>query len=241
MNRIKTLYFDCISSTNDIVRDYDRPWTVAIAEEQSLGRGQRGNSWESQKGANLTFSLLIKPSFLHIEKQFYISMITSLAVTDALASIGLSAKIKWPNDIYIEDRKICGILIENDISGRGSISRSIIGVGLNVNQTEFLSDAPNPTSCALETGREHQRKGLLNSFYNSMVEYFSMLEDGKMAEIETSYKALLYSLGIEAKFSDSDGEFLGTILDVEQSGVIHIKHSDGDTKGYLFKEVNFII
>lgn len=119
--------------------------TMVTAERQTAGRGQRGNSWESEPGANLTFSLLIRPEGVPARSQFSISEATALAVTDLLAIYGVKATVKWPNDIYVGDRKICGILIEHAVMGT-SIMHSIIGAGLNVNQTRFVSDAPNPVS-----------------------------------------------------------------------------------------------
>lgn len=240
MNEIKTLYFESTTSTNDVVRDYDRPWTVAISEEQSRGRGQRGNSWESEKGMNLTLSLLIKPQFLHIQDQFYISEVVSLGVVEALRSVGLTARIKWPNDIYVEDRKICGILIENDISGGGYIKRSVVGIGLNVNQRVFVSDAPNPTSCALELGGDISRKDLLAALYDSIYSLYGALEAGDRATLESRYKSVLYRKGTPARYSDKDGEFTGTILDVLPTGELIVDRS-GTQQSYLFKEITFLL
>ncbi len=121
--------------------------TAVMARVQTAGRGQRGNSWEAEPGMNITLSLLLRPEGIEPARQFIISQAVSLAIVEMLDSfIGADAvSIKWPNDIYVNDSKIAGILIENVISG-SAISRSIVGVGLNVNQTEFLSDAPNPVS-----------------------------------------------------------------------------------------------
>ncbi|MDE5927427.1 MAG: biotin--[acetyl-CoA-carboxylase] ligase, partial [Duncaniella sp.] len=120
--------------------------TVVMAREQTAGRGQRGNSWEAEPGCNITLSLLLRPEGLHPARQFVISQAVSLAIADLVSHfVAAPVSIKWPNDIYVDDRKICGILIENTITGT-SIDRTIVGIGLNVNQTEFRSDAPNPVS-----------------------------------------------------------------------------------------------
>ena len=122
--------------------------TCVLADRQSAGRGQRGNTWESEPGKNLTFSVLLRPDGLHASQQFRISQAVSLAITDTLDGFlpeGIEAKVKWPNDIYVGNRKICGILIENTLCG-AAIQHSIIGIGLNINQRDFLSDAPNPVS-----------------------------------------------------------------------------------------------
>ncbi len=242
MNEIKTLYFESVTSTNDIVREYDRPWTVAFAEEQSAGRGQRGNSWESEKGKNLILSLLVKPTFLHVTEQFRICEFVSLAVVQALDYHGIKAQIKWPNDIYVENRKICGILIEHDISSEGHISRSVIGLGLNVNQKEFTSDAPNPTSCTLEVGKEIDRKVLLATLYDRMYDLYGRLEGGGSSEIDELYKQSLYRMGVRSQFTSVDeGTFEGTIQDVRPSGELIVCKDSQDCRGYLFKEINFII
>lgn len=123
---------------------------VWIADFQTAGRGQRGNSWESRKGENLTFSILFKPEFLPPHKQFLISQVCAVGTYRYLTEKGMPARIKWPNDIYIGNKKICGMLIENSISG-DKLSVSIAGIGLNLNQTHFASDAPNPTSLLMET------------------------------------------------------------------------------------------
>lgn len=122
--------------------------SVWVADFQTAGRGQRGNTWESGAGKNLLFTVLLRPDFLHVAKQFAISQITALAVVKYLETKGLSPKIKWPNDIYIGDKKTCGILIEHTVAGV-NLSASILGIGININQTQFCSDAPNPISLLL--------------------------------------------------------------------------------------------
>lgn len=123
--------------------------TVWVADFQTAGRGQRGNSWESTEGVNLLFTVLLRPDFLPVADQFSISRITALAIVKYLEGKGLHPKIKWPNDIYINDKKICGILIEHTLCG-ANLSASILGIGININQKVFESDAPNPTSLLLE-------------------------------------------------------------------------------------------
>ena len=115
--------------------------TTVYSSFQSAGRGQRGNSWESEAGKNLLFSFVVYPEFLETHRQFYLSQVTALALHDVLSSYTEGISIKWPNDIYWKDKKICGTLIENDLTGI-HISRSISGTGVNLNQERFLSDAP---------------------------------------------------------------------------------------------------
>jgi len=150
----KIEWFDEVDSTNSrLIADKESKCsgTVYSALYQSAGRGQRGNRWEASKGENLMFSLLFKPDNISADRQFVISQATALSVAQYLQGIGIQAKIKWPNDIFAGDAKICGILIENFVTD-GNISASIIGVGLNLNQTLFPENLHNATSAALLTG-----------------------------------------------------------------------------------------
>lgn len=127
--------------------------TMVVAREQTAGRGQRGNSWESEPGANLTFSVFVRLPEFPARRQFAVSEAVALAVADTLGVFGVQAKVKWPNDIYVGDRKICGILIEHALMG-AELMHTVIGVGINVNQKRFLSPAPNPVSMRQLLGKE---------------------------------------------------------------------------------------
>lgn len=152
---MKVEIIDECASTNAAIRR-DAPHGYALmALRQTAGRGQRGNTWEAEPGKNITLSLMLRPHDLDASRQFEVSEAVALGILDLLRELGIDGvSVKWPNDIYVNDRKICGILIENALSGR-QIARSIAGIGLNVNQTEFQSDAPNPVSISQLTGREH--------------------------------------------------------------------------------------
>jgi len=155
MSKNKIYWFDVIDSTNnEAFRNMSTALhgTVWAARFQTAGRGQKGNQWESAAGENLTFSILWHPAFLAAERQFAVLEIVALAICDLLDSLGLMATIKWPNDVYVGDRKILGVLIEHFLCG-SELSASIVGIGLNLNQTRFGHDAPNPTSVLLETGQ----------------------------------------------------------------------------------------
>ena len=128
--------------------------TTITADFQTSGRGQRGNSWESEAGQNLMFSFVLYPTFLKARRQFLLSQIISLAIKEELERYVSNISIKWPNDIYWKDKKICGMLIENDLTGV-HISRSITGIGINVNQETFCSDAPNPVSLKQINGQSY--------------------------------------------------------------------------------------
>lgn len=156
---MEIVQLDSVGSTSSWLASMgdEAPHGLAVmAREQTAGRGQRGNSWEAEPGMNITLSLMLRPQGLHPGRQFVISQAVSLAIVDLLDTLvpGRKVSIKWPNDIYIDDRKVCGILIENSITGL-SITRCIVGIGLNVNQLRFLSDAPNPVSVAQLTGEAY--------------------------------------------------------------------------------------
>lgn len=155
MTDVRVNWLKVVDSTNSEAQRcrHDSPdFTVWAAEFQTAGRGQRGNTWESAVGENLTFSILFKPAKFLSTRQFELSEVVALGVVNYLSTKGIKAKIKWPNDIYVEDKKICGILIENTLSS-DTLSVCIAGIGLNLNQRIFRSDAPNPTSVVLELER----------------------------------------------------------------------------------------
>ncbi len=237
---INIIYNKSVSSTNDLALKCEEPWSIFIAEEQTKGRGQKGSSWESEPGKNLTFSLVIKPDFVRVADQFYISKIVSLAIIEALEDLDISAKIKWPNDIYVADKKICGILIENNITSSGSILKSVVGIGLNVNQELFISDAPNPISIYQIKGEEQNRNELLNNFALHLTKLYELLSLEELERIDHDYLKHLYRLNESYTYKDSAATFTGRIIDVEPAGVLIIERDDMTTSKYLFKEVEFI-
>ena len=162
-----------LSSTNDYLSEICKQgkteeFYTVIAEKQTSGKGQRGNSWESEPGKNLTFSTVLYPTAIEANKQFHLSMLVSIAVIDALTDYTDGFSIKWPNDIYWHDKKICGILIENELEGK-YLSQSIIGIGLNINQTIFLSSAPNPISLCQIIGKEIDREEVFSKIIHAIL------------------------------------------------------------------------
>lgn len=212
---------------------------VVVTSFQSAGRGQRGNSWESEEGKNLTFSLIVEPTFLPASMQFLLSEAVSLAVVDLLEGLGIEADVKWPNDIYIKGEKVAGILIEHDILG-SNISRSIIGIGLNVNQMEFCSYSTRATSVALQSGATHSLSQLLERYYVAFMSRYAALERGKVDELEREYHSRLYKLNELHRYTLPTGEsFDATLVRVEPSGELILQHADNSLHSYLFKEVQF--
>ena len=218
---------------------------IVVTPCQTAGRGQRGNTWEAAPGKNLTFSILLRPERIPPSGQFLISEIVSLSVagivTEALASAGchMPVKVKWPNDIYVGNRKIAGILIEHSICGQ-NIGHTIAGIGLNVNQTEFLSDAPNPVSMAQLAHREFELNPLMNSIADAVVR---QLQNPSREAIHSNYHRLLWrNNGNEHLFSTPDGERFKAAIDrVEETGLLSLQLTDGTLRQFAFKEVAFIL
>lgn len=212
--------------------------TSVYTDFQTAGRGQRGNSWESEARANLLFSFVLYPDFLEARKQFLLSQITALALQELLSQYTDEIRIKWPNDIYWKDKKICGTLIENDLTGV-HISRSISGTGVNLNQESFLSDAPNPVSLFQITGRRYDRKEILCDFMERVAQYYTLLKDGETELIASRYQAVLYRKEGFHAYKDKDGSFRARICGIEPSGALILEDESGKRREYMFKEVSF--
>jgi len=232
-------------STNELLKTLADKEPIAegytvFAVAQTGGRGQMGAFWESQPGQNITVSLLLRPIFLKADNMFLISKVVSLGIFDYLNAKGNGFKIKWPNDIYYNDKKICGVLIENQFMG-SSIVYSIVGIGLNVNQEYFISDAPNPVSMYNIFGRKFDLYTELQNLLNQIDVWYQMLAEGWEDQINKSYFTHLYRTDGIYGFRTADGSvFNGTITDVEANGRLHIKTDDGGEKLFWFKEVAFV-
>lgn len=230
------------TSTNDDARDPRyRHGDIVWAERQTAGRGQRGHTWTSPEGENLTFSVVLEPRFLPVGDQFLLLEAVALALTDTFAGYGIATRIKWTNDIYAGDRKMVGILIEHNYSGE-RLSRTIAGIGINVNQSLFDPSLPNPTSMAVETGRTFDREELLRHFAACLDRRYAQLEEGDAESLRADYNGRLYRLGEKHPYRLPDGTlFDASIEGVRTSGELLLRHGDGMLKGYLFKEVEFVL
>lgn len=206
--------------------------TVLVAERQTAGKGCGTNSWESEPHKNLTFSIRYCPEDVEARRQFVISMQISVAIHRAMMDFGVPTTIKWPNDIYWNDKKLAGILIENQLQG-SHIRDSIIGIGLNVNQRTFLSDAPNPVSMSQILSRHLQ----LNEILQRIIFHFQNAEK----DIAAVYRSLLYRKTGMHEYSDSKGNFIAEIVGVADDGILSLRDSRGVVRKYAFKEVAFII
>ena len=218
--------------------------TVIYTPSQTAGRGQKGNSWESEDGKNLTFSLLLKHPPVKARDQFYLSEAAALAVVEALTEAADNGfTVKWPNDVYWQDKKICGMLIENSLDG-SEIATCIIGIGINVNQERFVSDAPNPVSLINITDREHDLDVLLRRVCSRIEELVASLDDDTAREeLHQRYMAALYrNDGALHPYEDAAGHrFMATVADIAPDGTLTLRHEDSTCHNYLFKEVRHII
>jgi BirA family transcriptional regulator, biotin operon repressor / biotin---[acetyl-CoA-carboxylase] ligase len=237
--------YDRINSTNIFLNNLTvssncDEGLVVSSENQTHGRGYGKNIWESEPKKNLLFSVLLKPDFLSAENQFYLSMVVSLALYRTIEKIigTKKLKIKWPNDIYYENKKMAGILIENTIAGL-SISKSIIGVGLNVNQTTFSKEIPNPISIKNIIGIETEKDQILDIFLNNLNMFYLDLQNNKMDIIKTAYLENLYQKGIEAQYKIDKQIIKGTIIGIDKFGQLEIQINN-KIEIFGFKEIEYL-
>ena len=261
-------HFSEVDSTNKTIKkiyeNVEHPsGSIVIADFQTAGRGQAGNSWESEAGKNLTFSIFFKPSCIPSNMAFVISEMISLCVKRTLDKYIPDVTVKWPNDIYFKDKKLAGILIENSIQ-QGKISQSIAGIGININQTKFLGNAPNPVSMTLITGQTYDIASILEDFRQIFAEKSELIN--KRGDInsndfispdnpdiiceagnpyfETIHKEYINSAYRKEgfhKYRDDTGIFDAAIYDIEPAGYLILKRTDGSLSRYAFKEISFVM
>ena len=243
----KIIHIDETDSTNRWLKEHsDRslvtlsdvtkePSLCVVADYQTAGKGCGTNSWESERGKNLTFSVMLHPVEIPASGQFRISEAVSVALCTTLETyIYNKVEIKWPNDIYVGDQKICGILIENRLQG-STIVDSIVGIGLNVNQQVFRSDAPNPVSMYQLVGHEIDRSALLDAFLKALDE--TMVSE----TVATDYRSRLYRRDGFYAYRDGYGDFQAKLLNVLDDGRLVLLDTEGNPRSYAFKEVQYII
>lgn len=220
--------------------------TLVYADAQTAGRGQKGNRWESEPLRNVAFSLVCHPEFVPPARQFVLSEAIALAVAEGCEAVcpelraegGLT--VKWPNDVYFGDRKLSGTLIECEIAG-ARLASCVIGTGVNVNQTRFLSDAPNPVSLKQVCGRDLSPADVLREVCRSFVGYYNRLAQGGAEEVHGKYMGRLYRREGFHEFEDEDGRFRAAIEGVAPTGHLRLKRDDGSRRRYEFKEVRFVL
>lgn len=224
-----------------IMREKEQPeGTVVITDYQTAGRGQKGNSWESERGKNLTFSILLHPNHIPPGKQFILSQLISIAIVGVLKKYDRHFTIKWPNDIYWKEKKIAGMLIEVDLTG-SSLSNAIIGIGININQRHFKSDAPNPVSLTQITGKEHNLSELLEKILDSIVDEYNKYTPDNEEEIRQKYMALLFRNKGVYPYLYGEEIFNASIEGIEPNGQLILKKENGSIHTFAFKEISFVI
>ncbi len=239
-------WVDQIDSTNNELKILNQKlnlpeYSILCTEFQSAGKGQQGNSWESEKGKNLTFSLLLKPTHIAAQDQFLISKAISLGIIKVFSSFKTGFNIKWPNDIYYNDFKIGGILIENTLCGI-NISESIIGIGLNINQEIFKSNAPNPISLTNITQQEYNLETFLKKILSSIHLFLSHLNsEEETRKLNQEYLDCLYRREGYHKYKDQqNGQFKASIEGISEYGQLILQTAKGEIRTYAFKEVEFV-
>ncbi|HQO88459.1 MAG TPA: biotin--[acetyl-CoA-carboxylase] ligase [Chitinophagales bacterium] len=247
------IHLPSVDSTNTYAKEHlskrtPIDGTVILADEQYAGRGQAGNIWQSTPGENLTFSIIYKTDFLQAAAQFGLNMAISLGIRTAVAEIigqqgrqHMNVSIKWPNDIYIDDKKVAGILIENTISGM-YLKHSIIGIGLNVNQQDF-AELTRATSLRRELDKSMERISVLKEVLAAIERYFFLLKEGKTTLLKSAYISHLYRYNEMAAFEKDNLPLRGCIKDVSPTGllIMDVMQEDGSLQEmqFAFKEIAF--
>lgn len=256
MSNIFWMYIKQTYSTSTLLREQYSdalPHFYTIRTDyQTAGRGQAGNSWESEAGKNLLFSTILRYEGIHAASQWRLSMLVAVALWDTLANYlpKECLAIKWPNDIYFGDKKLVGILIENNLSGQ-YVGYSIVGIGVNVNQTKWLSNAPNPISMKEITAEEYDVEVLMNEWISSMKSWeCRTTEDIKKAYMQHLYRRDGWHMYVEREVSveptqiarrDIKGAFLAQLIGITEEGELMLRKENNEEKIYHFKQIRFVL
>lgn len=240
----KVIYYDELTSTNEMAGQLLREGKleegdVIRAGFQTKGKGHAGNHWESDKDKNLLITTLIRPPHFAAEQQFLLSMAVSLAVCDFLYPFCDEVRIKWPNDIYAGDDKIAGLLLEHSLQG-GLLRDSLWGIGININQEEFVSNAPNPISLVQLTGNAQKIDKLLDDLLEKLNLWYDILLEGDFQNIRNRYHDRLYGKDEWRPFRYQEKIILGRITGVSDQGILSLDQKEGEPLQLGFKEVEYI-
>jgi BirA family transcriptional regulator, biotin operon repressor / biotin---[acetyl-CoA-carboxylase] ligase len=241
----KLLFLENLPSTNSysasLIRENEvMEGTIVYTNYQSAGRGQPGNKWESEENKNLLISIILFPAMIVPSDQFLLSMSVSLGICDFLERFTSGISVKWPNDIYVKNDKIAGILIENSVMG-DQIEYSIAGIGININQTRFSSELPNPVSLTNLTGKEYDLTDCLSKLASDLDRRYKMLISGDFDLVRLDYISRLFRHNKWSKYKDLNSEFNGRILSVSDAGKLVVEMEDRSVNEYDFKEIDFIL
>ena len=244
-SKIRIKWLEEADSTNNVllrhIRDYDN-LSVVAAVTQTAGRGQRGNRWVSAPGDNLTFSLLLRPEGLPVREVMAVTCLATLAVRDRLRDEGVPAVIKWPNDIYVGKKKICGMLVENGLEGT-DVDWSVVGIGINLNQTVFPGEVLNPTSLKRLTGRSYELVPFLEKVCQEIGKRLPELDspEGRKG-LREAYERDLFQKDSPAPYRElaTGKEFTGIIRGVTPEGLLRVE-AEGQERTFGFKEIGYIL
>ncbi len=244
MSNFKIIQLDKTDSTNNyasaLLSDKKSACnTVVTAKLQEKGKGQGSNQWQSEYGKNLLCSIIICPGFINAFDQFRLSKVSSLAIRDCLADLGVSTVIKWPNDILTAGKKIAGILIENSLL-RDMITSSVIGIGINVNQETFEDMPLKAASVLQETLKSNDLNHVLKLLLDKFELWYSMLESNEADEIDKEYLKSLYGLNTFLPFRKGNVSFDAMITGVEESGELFLRRRDGKLLKVVFREIEYL-
>jgi len=243
----KIIAFKTVESTNltaaELINGQNiEEGTVIMSSFQEHGKGQKGNYWESESGKNLLISVIIKPEFLKPEKQFILNKMVSLAVAEFVQRYAPknSIKIKWPNDIYVGDQKIAGILINNFIQGK-VMNASILGIGININQKVFTSNAPNPVSLIHFMKEDLDLNQALKLLCDSLNHWYSRMELGLFKSIDKKYISILYRYEAYHSYLIFHKKVTAKIIGISEYGRLQLEGKNGEMHDCDLKEVEFVI
>ena len=219
--------------------------SIYLTRDQTAGRGQGQNRWHSTPGANLTFSLLLRPDHLSVDRVFALTQVASLAVFDAVADTltGGDIAIKWPNDLYVAGRKLAGILIQNGLRGH-RVNWSVVGTGLNVNEAAFPPDLqPSATSLYLLTGGIVERDQVLQRYFHHVTRWYGLLGKGRYPELNQAYQERLYGRGQRFHFLDlrDDKRFDATVVGTDPTGRLQLILPDGTEQRYELRSLRWLL
>lgn len=243
----RIIRLDSVGSTNayaaELANKGNLPeGSVVIASTQTEGRGHDTNTWESEPGKNLTFSMILYPRFLPTGRQFILTKVVALGIRETISQLlpKHNVSIKWPNDIYIDDRKVAGILIQHSIMGLG-IDNTIVGIGLNVNQLKFHSKAPNPVSLCMISGQEFDLNDVLGLLCRNIEKYYELLRSRHFGQLDKAYLEYFYRINTFCKFRKGDCIIEAQITGVSTYGQLMMDTREGDFLKFAMKEVEFVL
>ena len=241
---MEIITLDATTSTNDYLLSLNTERDLCVVTDyQSAGKGMGENVWESERGKNLLFSLLVHPLWLGIQKQYLMSMVQAVSLWEALSDYVENPTlltIKWPNDIYYKDCKLSGTRIDLNLQGM-KIQDMVIGTGVNVNQLHFTGTAPNPVSLSQISGLTYSLSQILGSIIDAFERNYALLRSGAEQYIIRCYHEHLYRRVGMYRYRDIHGEFQAEMVGVASNGILTLRRADGTLSKYEFKELSIVL